>query len=137
MKFIFGKSALPAKVVELLLWMGQYQKTDVAGILQLDVVATDFYRDTAYPTYLVYNPHDRDTSFTLQNSSGKNADFYNTVTKSFVGKNAGKNNVIQIEAKEAMVIVLVPAGTKTREENGRLLAGNVVIDYQYPAKSKS
>ena len=33
-------------------------RTNDEKILQLDCLATDFYRPPAYPTYLVYNPYD-------------------------------------------------------------------------------
>ena len=37
---------------------GIVSRTNVEMILQLDCLATDFFHDRAYPTYLYYNPYD-------------------------------------------------------------------------------
>ena len=36
---------------------GIVRPTNVDGILQLDLLKTDYFHADAYPTYLYYNPH--------------------------------------------------------------------------------
>jgi hypothetical protein len=109
------------------------QKTDVEGILQLNLLATDFFRDEAYPTYLYYNPYDDTKTITLKNIKGK-ADLYDTVSGTFVAKNAASGTKIKIDGKKSAVIVAVPAKSKISYSGTKMLAGNVVIDYNAQQK---
>ena len=42
------------------------EETNVEGILRLDLLATDFYRTEAYPTYLYYNPYDEEKELVIE-----------------------------------------------------------------------
>jgi len=106
---------------------GIVEKTDVPGILQLDLLATDYFRDQAYPTYLYYNPHGQDKKVTL--NIEKASDLYDTVTKSFIARNVSGQTSVNIVADSAMVLVVVPEGCKAVHKGGRLLINDVVIDY--------
>lgn len=109
--------------------------TDMAGILQLDLLATDFFRDAAYPTYLVYNPYNetRGTTVTLPAKSGK-CDIYDAVQARFIVRGVTGTAKVDLPPSGAAVLVAVPAGAPLRQERNKLLAGNVVIDYHFKDK---
>jgi hypothetical protein len=104
--------------------------TNVTGILQLDLLATDFYRDAAYPSYLYYNPYKESKDIQVIFPGGLSCDLYNTVTGAFVARNKTGTAVITIPAGQAAVIVCAPAVGKRTEEGGRLLVSGVVVDYR-------
>jgi len=105
--------------------------TEVAGILQLNLLATDFYRDKAYPTFLYYNPYHSDKKITMQIERGKRVDLFNTVSGKFIAKNISGNAPIKIISNSAAVIVCVPANGKITYENNKMLVNGVVIDYMH------
>lgn len=108
------------------------KKTEVEGILQLNLLATDFFRSAAYPSYLYYNPHNEAKTIMVSSPKGKSG-FYNTVTGSFVAKNS-KSVKVTIPAKGSAVIVITPANGKVIYSNAKLLVNNVVVDYNVQKK---
>ena len=107
---------------------GIVSSTNVEMILQLDCLATDFFHDRAYPTYLYYNPYD--VAKEIQIDVGPEArDLYDAATDSFLKKNVKGVSTFSLAADTAAVIVLTPArGTISRKGNKRLING-VVVDY--------
>ncbi|MFC3196710.1 hypothetical protein ACFOET_03700 [Parapedobacter deserti] len=106
--------------------------TDVEGILQLDLLATDFYRDAAYPSYLCYNPYAEAKEVTIALSEESKAErIYDAVRARFVTQSAGGKARITVPAGGAAVLVAVPAGAEIRQEGHKLLADDVVIDYRF------
>ena len=107
---------------------GIVRRTNVEMILQLDCLATDFFHDRAYPTYLYYNPYD--VAKEVQIDVGPEArDLYDAATDRFLKKNVKGVSTFSLAADTAAVIVMAPArGTITRKRNKRLING-VVIDY--------
>jgi len=82
--------------------------TNVNGILQLDLLATDFFHGKAYPSFLYYNPHKRSKEVVL--GVGKNSkDLYDAVSDRFLDRNVQGETSFQIDADHAIVLVLVPA----------------------------
>jgi hypothetical protein len=106
------------------------RNTNVKGILQLDLLATDFYHDKAYPTYLYYNPYTTAKAITVQTEKGKKTDLYNTITGKFIARNVSGNASINIPAKSAVIIVHTPAGAKLTQEANKWLVNGVVVDYR-------
>lgn len=107
---------------------GIVRTTNVEKILQWDCLKTDFYHDTAYPTYLYFNPYD--TPRTVSIDAGSNCvDLYDTVSQTFLKTDTSGITDFNIPADSAVVIVLAPArGTVTIEDNKKLIDG-VVVDY--------
>lgn len=120
--------------------------TEVPGILRSDLLATDFFHDAAYPTYLYYNPYgvDRTVTFRLADIKWdgvgmsrndlagirkKGVDLYNTVTGKFIAHNVSGSASIRFGAKEAAVIVCVPSGGKITRQGKKMLVDGVVVDY--------
>ena len=107
---------------------GIVSTTDVEGILQLDLLKTDYFHPKAYPTYLYYNPYNEAKKITV-NTGNNNCDLYDTVTSGFVRKNVRGAATIEVTAKGASVIVFVPAGGKMTQSGKKKLVDGVVIDY--------
>lgn len=84
--------------------------TNVKGILKLDCNATDFYASRPYPVYLYYNPYDIDEHINYQTKQA--VDLFDIVSKKYVARGISKDGVFTIPAKEACIIVELPAGTE-------------------------
>lgn len=101
--------------------------TEIPGILQLNLLATDFYRDKAYPTFLYYNPYPESKEIALP--LDKRSDLYNTTTGSFIARKVSDSFNIILPPQQATVIVIVPAGKRVVYEGSKMLVENVVVDY--------
>lgn len=108
--------------------------TTVDGILQLDLLATDFFHDKAYPTYLYYNPYTENKTITVSVEKGKKVDLYDTVSGKFIAKNVAVSAKIKLDSKSSAVLVTVPAKGKITYSGTKMLVNNVVVDYQYQIK---
>lgn len=97
-------------------------------IPQLDLLASDFFRDRAYPSFLYYNPYDAPRTISLAVGE-KKVDLYDAVRNDFVARGVANDASFQIDSDSAAVIVLVPTGAKLTHDGRRTLADGVVIDY--------
>lgn len=95
------------------------QKTDVEGILKLDLLATDFFHDPAFPTWLIWNPYP--VAKTI--SFASNADLYDAVSGHFL-------KAVVVPAHSSLVIVEVPKHATLTRVGTKLLANGKVIDYR-------
>lgn len=102
--------------------------TDVKGILRLDCNATDFYSQRNYPAYLYYNPYEYAQQVTYV-SSRKSFDLYDIVAKEYVARNMHSGQKISIPAKSARVIYELPAKTRLKIKNGKILVNHQIISY--------
>lgn len=103
--------------------------TNVKGILQLNLLATDFFRDKAYPSFLYYNPYGTNKKVTIKADEGKKVDLYNTVSGRFVARNVSSSKKIKLAPESAAVIVCVPSGGKITYEGAKMLVNGIVVDY--------
>ena len=111
------------------------RETNVAGILQLNLLATDFFSDKTYPTYLYYNPYTASKTVTIKTEKGKKLDLYNTVSGSFIARNvSSSSSKINIGALKSVVIVCVPANGKVTYEGQKMLVNGIVVDYKFQQK---
>lgn len=110
--------------------------TNVNGILQLNLLATDFYHDKAFPSYLYYNPYTSSKTVSLKIAAGKKFDLYNTITGTFIKKNVGGTASINLAPLQSAVIVCVPAGGKISYEGKKMLVNGIVVDYMVQRKNK-
>lgn len=122
---------------------GIIDTTNVSMVLRLDLVKTDYYHDTAYPSYLYFNPFTSDTSVVLDVGAGSH-DLYNTVTKTFVRQGVTGSTSVPIPSNAAVVLVVTPAGGTLTYDLDRTIVNGVVIDYRsgrtvtnYPPRIKS
>jgi concanavalin A-like lectin/glucanase superfamily protein/type IX secretion system substrate protein len=117
--------------------------TDVQGILKLNLLKTDFFRDDAYPTYLIYNPYDVAKSITLDVGFVSN-DIYESTSNSFLMSGVSGNTQLTIPAKKSYIIVIPPTGGIKSYDGNKFLVGNIIVDYtsdntvpNYPPRIKS
>ncbi|MEO6232090.1 MAG: hypothetical protein ABJB11_12585 [Ferruginibacter sp.] len=110
------------------------RNTNIKGILQLNLLATDFYHDKAYSTFLYYNPHPQNKTVLMQVKKGNKVDLYNTVSGKFVARNISQYVSINIPSHSAAVIVCVPANAHITYEDNRMLANGIVVDFMYSSK---
>ena len=94
--------------------------TNVKGILKLDCNATDFYASRPYPVYLYYNPYDIDEHINYQTKQA--VDLFDIVSKKYVARGISKDGVFTIPAKEACIIVELPAGTELSLDGKHILS---------------
>ncbi len=105
--------------------------TNVVGVLQLNLLATDFYHDKAYPSYLYYNPFTNSKSIIIKTEPGKKVDLYNTVSGSFIARNVSSAAQIKLSPQNAAVIVCVPSGGKVTYAGKKMLVNDIVVDYMF------
>ena len=110
------------------------RSTDVTGILQLNLLATDFYHDKAYPSFLYYNPYTTDKTVSITVEKGKKVDLYNTVSGRFVARNVASSTKIKLTSESAAVIVCVPSGGKITYQSAKMLVNGIVVDYKFHQK---
>jgi hypothetical protein len=103
--------------------------TNVEGILQLDLLATDFFKDPAYPTHLYYNPH-RLSRWVEVDVGHKSSDLYDAVSAKFVGFTILGKTFVKVPGKGSVVLVQTPANGKKTYDGGKLLVNGIVIDYK-------
>jgi hypothetical protein len=107
---------------------GIVKPTDVAEILQLDLLKTDYFHAKAYPTHLYYNPCGSAKTITVELGS-EAKDIYDAVSDQFLQKNVQGRARITIPTDTAMIMVLAPAGGKISREGNRTVIDNVIVRY--------
>lgn len=117
--------------------------TDVEGILKLDLLKTDFFRDEAYPTYLIYNPYENSQTITIDIGES-DRDIYESTTNNFILTGAAEDTEITIPALSSYILVLIPSGGTVSYEYDKMLVDEVIVDYRsgqtvqnYPPRIKS
>lgn len=103
--------------------------TNVEGILQVDLLATDYFRSPAYPTYLYYNPYNETKEIDVD-LGAEPKDLYDAVSHRFIDTNRNGRTRLALPPDSAVVMVLIPAGKRAAYVNGRLVVEGVVVDWQ-------
>jgi Concanavalin A-like lectin/glucanases superfamily/Secretion system C-terminal sorting domain len=112
------------------------EKTNVDKILKINLLKTDFYGATAYPTFLFYNPFS--TSQTVQLNTGSiNSDIYESLAEAFILENVNGNVNLTIPSKEAIVVTICPANGVVSFQKNKMLVNNVVVDFDQHAQAYS
>lgn len=89
---------------------GTVRKTNIEGILQLDLVATDFLGEKTFPTFLYYNPYNTAKHINIIIKS--KTDIYDAVSQKFLYKNVRGTRSITILPKQSVVLTEIPSGKK-------------------------
>ncbi len=105
-------------------------KTNVENILQLDLLATDFYRGKAHPSYLYYNPN-KETKEVVISLGDKDLKIYDAIERKFISQKTKYDFTFTVKGESSCLLVLVPASAKIKVEGGKLYADDTVIDYNY------
>lgn len=106
-------------------------KTNVEGILQLDLLATDFFRDSAYNSYLIHNPFNEEKKVKVKTNSQTKVDIYDAVSQKIIAKNVRKSSKINLPRNQSMVLVMIPSKGKMTYDDKKMLVNGVVVDYHY------
>jgi hypothetical protein len=108
---------------------GLAQPTEVSGIDRIDLLATDFYRDRAWPSWLYYNPYDAARTVTLE-VGPEPRDLYEATGHRFLARGVAGRAAITVPADRAVVVVVTPAGGAVTRDGRKLRVDGVVVDYQ-------
>lgn len=103
-------------------------KTNVEGILQIDLNKTDFRGDTSYPVYLYYNPTAASQSVQITLPTG-NQNVYDAITGTVLNSNVAGTISFSIPADSVRQLVVYPAGKTPMVEGRLMLVDNHIIDY--------
>ncbi len=109
-------------------------KTNVENILQLDLLATDFYKPEAYPSYLYYNPNPIAKEVTIPVGPDE-VKVYDTTQRAFISTSAKENFTFKLEKENAAVLIFVPKNAKIEIRENKLYADDIVIDYHYKSSN--
>lgn len=105
--------------------------TNVPRILQLDCLATDFFHDKAWPTFLCFNPYPEARAFEFQVGAGL-SDIYDAVSQRFQQRNVRGVARLSLPADSAAVLVVAPAGGKLTHAGNKVLVNGIVVNYNAP-----
>ncbi|WP_407427408.1 hypothetical protein [Arcticibacter sp.] len=104
------------------------ERTNVEGILKLDLLATDFFRQNAYPTYLCYNPYP--TKKTIRFELKETGLIYDLVSQKTLSSQSKKTHAVDIPANQSVVLVCLPSVAKPVYRNNKMLINNVIVDFK-------
>jgi hypothetical protein len=107
---------------------GLIRTTNIAEILQINLLKTDYFHAAAYPTYLYYNPCA--TQQVVEIDVGPDAcDIYEAVGDQLLQRGVQGTAKLLVPADAAIVVVLAPARGELRHEGKRTLINDVVVRF--------
>jgi hypothetical protein len=106
------------------------ETTNVDKVLQLDLNKTDFFADNFFPTYLYYNPLNENQQITVALGGGS-FDLYDAISETKLAVNVTGNYSVLVKSDEVILLTYLPAGTITVLKDGKLFAGDHVIDHHF------
>jgi hypothetical protein len=119
------------------------EKTNVEGILQLNLNMTDYYSQDAYPTHLYYNPYDEVKQVELDFQDAV-FDIYDAISNQVIVSNATDIVNVDIPSKSSVMTVIIPAGSMINYALNHATVDDVIIDYNagqtvenYPPRIKA
>ena len=122
---------------------GIIDTTNVKGILKLDVLKTDYFHSSAFPTFLFYNPYTEDTTIVFDIGPGY-YDVYDAVSNKFVLMGVSGTIQLTIPADNVILAVIVPSGGDVEYKLDKMWINGIVTDYHsgqmvnnYPPRIKS
>jgi hypothetical protein len=122
---------------------GIIDTTNVEGILLLDLLKTDYYHTSAYPSYLVFNPYNENKVIEVNFGIGP-YDIYDAVGNSFLLEGVSGSTSITIPSDGAIIAVITPSGGTRTYLLDNMLVNDIVVDYNsgqpvsnYPPRIKS
>jgi len=104
--------------------------TNVPEILQIDLNKTDFYGETSLVSYLYYNPTPISQQVDIDLPTGTFG-VYDAITETILSATSSGSFQIAIPAGEVRLIRLYSSLLVPDSRNGRLYAGNDILDYHY------
>ncbi len=108
------------------------EKTNDPKILKIDLLKTDFFKDEAYPTYLLFNPYNLPKIVELA-VGNEDVDIYEALTETFFSQSVNGIVNITIPANEAVVLTIAPANGIISYDKNKMLIDGVIVDYMQTA----
>lgn len=110
---------------------GIINQTNVPEILQINCTKADFYSNQkSYNTFLYFNPYTESKQVALDLGTYE-YHLYDMNTRQVVQKNAtGKIN-FAVAGQSSVMLVLIPTDLPLTVKDGKLYAGDIVVDYRY------
>ncbi|MGB4839596.1 MAG: hypothetical protein WBP08_11415 [Saprospiraceae bacterium] len=109
---------------------GILKQTNIPEILQINCNVADFYSgQKSFDTYLYFNPYTESKKVEID-LGNKSYQLYDMNTRSFINTKASGKITFMIQPHSSVVLVLVPAHLRFSKKDGKLYAGNVIIDYR-------
>lgn len=102
--------------------------TNVEGILQLDLLRTDFYRQEAFSTFLYYNPFDREESVDIYLTGGT-WKLYDAIENRIIMESLSGMATLELSPGGVAMPVVVPQEAEITIQGRLTLAGGVIIDF--------
>jgi hypothetical protein len=102
--------------------------TNDEKIPQIDLLKTDFYHAEAYPTFLLYNPYDKNKSVQINVGENPSA-IYDAVAHRFIQQKATNPATVELAADSALVLVLTPEGGEIVYKDGKLFVDSIIVDF--------
>lgn len=113
---------------------GTIKSTNVPEILQINCTIADFFASQkSYETYLYFNPYDTNQNVIIDLEKRK-FHLYDLNTRKIIGKNVSGKFSFPVPGQSSTMLVLVPSDMKFDVREGKLYAGNIVVDYNYALK---
>ncbi len=123
---------------------GIIDTTNIPGILQLDVLRTDYFRDPAYPTYLYYNPDSIQTRLVEIDAGSGSYDLYDAAANAFLNTGVSGVSAFTIPPDEAVLLVVLPSAGMVSYHLDEMRVNGIIADYHsdrmvlnYPPRIKS
>ena len=107
--------------------------TNVPGILQINLRATDTAAPAGYPTFLFYNPYQQMKDVKIKVGS-KAVNVYDTITGAFITRRVSGHLTIAIPANSAVVLVYTPVNGIVSHHGRETLVNGRVIDFTHPGR---
>jgi hypothetical protein len=102
--------------------------TNVPMILKLDLLKTDYFHKSAYPSFLYYNPYQLEKSVII-NVGNEPGDIYDAVSNTIIKSGITGETPITIPADGAVIAVIIPTGSTITFDLDKAFANGIVIDY--------
>jgi len=101
-------------------------KTNVKGILQVNLDSTDSFGQNEYPNYLYYNPFA--TEKIIDFDGGLTPyDLYDTITKAIVAHNVTGVVHLKVPANSSKVVMVLPANSTYSIESGCIVINDKTV----------
>ncbi len=104
--------------------------TNIPEILQIDLNKTDFYGENSLPSYLYYNPTSTGKVIDVNLPTGI-LGVYEAITETVLNSSVSGIFQLTVPAGEVRLIRMFAAGIVPENLNGKLYAGDDVLDYHY------
>jgi autotransporter-associated beta strand protein len=105
--------------------------TNVNMILQLNLLATDFFHGAADPSYLLYNPYN--TQKLVQINVGSTpVNVYDAISGQFLATNVSGMTTIAIPGESSRSVVYTPVGDALVDNGQNVTVNGVVVNFRSP-----